>query len=384
MTNAAHNLGHGHGPSFSAISPSAALSAAAHSAARLGATCLLFTVGLTGCIDALVDGNPAVRDADEGAGNVLDSDASAGAPRRDQATPDGGEVGDSRDPGHAVGDGGTPRPGDSDGGTGTTDAGAVVCLPDVCRPGCPCPMADLTAFWHADADTVGLDAFKGLQYDTSPPAFSSETRLTVVDDPLGRYGRVYRAMLADGDRYDGKARSEFYGSVLPSGEERKLYADDDLFFGWRSMVTDGIAAPPDRSNSGNLTQFKGDSSCGGPAIGMTIKHGRLTLRSEQYENAFWEGPAMSDFDGSWHDVVFHIYFSKDRAVGFVEFWLDGVMQTFVDGSTRYQIETMCPNDDYVRLKLGLYRSVDLERTGRAEHWIESPRMGATFAAVVPR
>ena len=41
-------------------------------------------------------------------------------------------------------------------------------------------------------------------------------------------------------------------------------------------------------------QLKGDSSCGGPAVGLTIKYGRLTLRSERYltatDGVAWRGP----------------------------------------------------------------------------------------------
>jgi hypothetical protein len=234
---------------------------------------------------------------------------------------------------------------------------------------CPSPL------WHADADTNGMSAWKG-QQEAYPD------RLDLVSDPEGRYGQVYQAMLVDGDLYkDGKARCELYGSKLPNGSDLRYREGDNLFFGWRSRINEGFAAPLKRANSGNLTQFKGDSSCGGPAIVLTIKYGAIALRSELY-GELWYGPMVTDFAGAWHDIVVNINFSKSATSGFVELWLDGAKQTFVDGSTRFRVATMCPDDAYVYLKQGIYRSTEL--TGTAYHWIESPRIGTSYDSVVPR
>ena len=236
------------------------------------------------------------------------------------------------------------------------------------------PPGGTTPLWHADADSNGMAAWKN-QQEAYPD------RLDLVTDPEGRFGKVYQAKLVDGDRYtDGKARCELYGSVLPNGTYFKYVEGDDLYFGWRTRINAGIAFRSS-GNGGNLTQFKGDSSCGGPAIGLTFYDGKVSVRSELY-GVMWYGPSVPAFAGAWHDLVFHIKFSKSQSVGFVELWLDGVRQTFKDGSTQYRMPTMCPGDAYVYLKMGLYRSSEL--TGTAYHWIESPRIGTSFASVVPR
>ena len=74
-----------------------------------------------------------------------------------------------------------------------------------------------SAIWWGDADTNGLDAWKNIQCPTGNG--------TVENDPLGRYGKVYRAHLGTGDIYsgDGKARCEYYGTVLPNGTYLKYY-----------------------------------------------------------------------------------------------------------------------------------------------------------------
>ena len=78
-----------------------------------------------------------------------------------------------------------------------------------------------------------------------------------------------------------------------------------------------------------------------------------------------------------------IWLSKNANTGFVEAWLDGVTQTFVDGSRRYYVATMCPDDAYVYLKMGYYRGNHPEYPP-GTHWFESPRLGSTYNSVVPR
>lgn len=243
------------------------------------------------------------------------------------------------------------------------------------------PAPPITEFpdplWHADADTIGENAWKG-QQEAYPD------RLSVVDDPLGQFGKVYQAMMKDGDLYKDKARAEWYGSeVQEINDDMKLVLEspDNLWFGWRSMVSDGIFAPSNWSNAGNIMQIKGDSSCGGPALGLTFKYGRITLRSELY-GILWNGPLVEDFTGDWRDFVLHVNFSKDKNVGYVELWYQGVRQAFVDGTTTYKVATMCPNDEYLYLKMGIYR--DEEISGTDYHWVESPRIGESYESVIPR
>lgn len=234
--------------------------------------------------------------------------------------------------------------------------------------------SDNSAIWQGDADTNGMTAWKEIQC----PSGNS----TIENDPEGKYGKVYRVYLNTGDIYsgDGKARCEYYGSILSNGQYLKYYDGDDYYFGWRTRVSDGIYT--NSGNSGNFIQLKGDSSCGGPAVGLTMENGNLTLRSELY-GIFWNGPKMTAFTGKWHDIVLHVYFSKNATRGFVEAWLDGVAQTFKDGSKRYYIATMCPDDSYIYLKMGYYRGSNTQFPP-GTHWFDSLRLGLTYNSVVPR
>jgi hypothetical protein len=256
----------------------------------------------------------------------------------------------------------------------------------------PAPTAD--AMWHADAD-ADADAGTTTRFWRKEVASDDMSRLRVVDDPAGQFDEVYQAYLTPSEIDDGFKRAEFSQALLGDGSTKlRLGVEDtpegsteNIWFGWRSLFGGDVAIDEDHSNDGNYMQLKGDSSCGGPAIGMTIKFGRLTLRSEQhldeYDHAAWNGPRMSTLLGSWHTVVLHVQFSKDASVGYLEVWFDGRRQIMSNGENRIYFPTVCPDDTYVYPKLGVYGMDDAIGDGPA-HWFESPRIGTSYEAVVPR
>ena len=65
-------------------------------------------------------------------------------------------------------------------------------------------------------------------------------------------------------------------------------------------------------------------------------------------------------------------------------WLDGVPQTFTDGTQHHVMATMCPADSYEYLKMGFYRGTKITGYGDGYHWIDTPRLGTSYGAVVPR
>ena len=249
-------------------------------------------------------------------------------------------------------------------------------------------------FWHADADR-DVDLGDRTNFFGKHVASERWDRLTIVDDPTGRFGRVYQAGLSPEDLEAGDDRAELVGARLGEGEAELLLGVDhtsqgstrDVWIGWRSLFGRDVVVDEDHPNDGNYMQLKGDSDCGGPAIGLTIKSGRLTLRSERYlvatDGVAWKGPPMSELlDGSWHAFVLHVRFAKD-GVGGLEVFLDGRRQLMTNGRMWIRFPTMCPRDRYVRPKFGVYSMDDGFGTG-PRHWIESPRIGDSYQAVAPR
>lgn len=271
------------------------------------------------------------------------------------------------------------------GGTGGSGGGAGG---GAGGPNSPEPM------WHADADS-DVDSGGNTRFWKKEVASGDLSRLAIVDDPKGLYGKVYRAFLTPAEISAGSKRAEFSQALLGDGSTKLKLAvpstpkgsTEEIWFGWRSLFGKDIVVSSSHSNDGNYMQLKGDSSCGGPAIGMTIKYGRLTLRSEQYlpqyNDIAWNGPALSTLLDAWHSFVLHVKFSKDASVGYLEVWLDGAPQTLINGQKRLYFQTVCTNDTYIYPKLGTY-GMDSATGGGPYHWFESPRIGTTYDAVVPR
>lgn len=250
------------------------------------------------------------------------------------------------------------------------------------------------ALWHADADR-DVDLGDRTRFFRKHVSSEQWDRLAIVDDPTGRFGRVYQAGLTPQDIRRGDDRAELAGALLGDGStELRLAVDDtpegptrDVWLGWRSLFGRDVVVDEDHPNDGNYMQLKGSSDCGGPTIGLTIKAGRLTLRSERFlevtGGVAWEGPPMAEvLDGAWHAFVLHVRFAAD-GTGELEVFLDGRHQVMTNGRTRIRFPTMCPEDRYVRPKFGVYSMDDATGVG-PRHWIESPRIGTSYLAVVPR
>ena len=210
--------------------------------------------------------------------------------------------------------------------------------------------------------------------------------LSIATDPQGLYGKVYKAVVfGDGTRAewneayrdcDGNNEINLWGANGPG--------TTDVYIGWRSLFT-GNFALTGSTNDGNVLQWKGDSSCGGPAVGMTISNNRLSLRTIDGDppgvEGLWNDPVLfEDRVDQWTNFVMRVNFSKTDT-GFIELWINGQMQIMSDGTTRHEGPTVCPNDTKVYPKWGVY---SMASGSSPIHWLESPRIGTSFGAVVPQ
>jgi hypothetical protein len=248
--------------------------------------------------------------------------------------------------------------------------------------------------WHADAD-ADVDLGDRTRFFDKHVASDAWDRIAIVDDPTGRFGKVYEASLLPQDIDTGRQRAELSHALLGDGEtELPLAARDtprgdtrEVWLGWRSLFGPDVVVGRDHPNDGNYMQLKGDADCGGPVVGLTIKGGRLTLRSERYlertDGVAWAGPPMEELlDGSWHSFVLRVRFAADHT-GELEVILDGRRQRMTNGRTQIRFPTMCPADTYIFPKFGVY-SMDEAIGAGPQHWIESPRIGTTYLEAVPR
>jgi hypothetical protein len=256
------------------------------------------------------------------------------------------------------------------------------------------PAAHPEPLWHADAD-ADVDLGDRTRFFDKHVASDAWDRLAIVDDPTGRFGKVYEAALLPHDIDEGRQRAELSHALLGDGETELPLATRDtprgdtreVWLGWRSLFGPDVVVDRDHPNDGNYMQLKGDAVCGGPVVGLTIKGGRLTLRSERYlestDGVAWAGPPMEELlDGSWHSFVLRVRFADDHT-GELEVILDGRRQRMTNGRTQIRFPTMCPADSHVFPKFGVY-SMDEAIGAGPQHWIESPRIGTTYLEAVPR
>jgi hypothetical protein len=213
----------------------------------------------------------------------------------------------------------------------------------------------------------------------------SSSNLTIANDPAGLHGKVYRAETfgtgraewANANRNcDGSTRLNLWGTNGPGST--------DVYIGWRSYFN-GNFALTGSANDGNVLQWKDDSTCGGPSVGMTIRNNRLSLRTIDGDppgvEGLWNDPALfASRMGDWTDFVMRVNFSTTSS-GFIELWVDGVPQIMSDGTTRHEGPTVCSGATRIYPKFGVY---SMNSGSNARHWLDDPRIGLSYAAVVPR
>jgi hypothetical protein len=127
---------------------------------------------------------------------------------------------------------------------------------------------------------------------------------------------------------------------------------------------------------GLTNQWHGDAPTGGPPInwGVGEQDGQWTLVAERQSSpggylgktALFATPLNV---GSWHDVKMQVCWSTSDSVGFVQLWLNGVRQTFTDGSQTYHVRTLVPGSaaPAAYYKEGYYRENDIVPTGIVYH-----------------
>jgi hypothetical protein len=175
----------------------------------------------------------------------------------------------------------------------------------------------------------GLKAFDGAQ-EVAPD------RIRIVRAPGGRSGNAARFEVGPRDRI---------GDTAPRAELVKLTNEregDERWYRWSTFF-------PESFPTGNPHAF------------VTWTQWRASDESDSHSNfMLWGDELQLRFNGIrwrerlqkgvWHDVVYHVKWSSDPRIGFIELWFDGrhvlhrtPLRTLKAGTTTY-------------LKQGLYKS----------------------------
>jgi len=241
-----------------------------------------------------------------------------------------------------------------------------------------CYPAKATLYWEANTAN-GTGVFEGLNIDETGGT------VTVVSDPLGQFGNVYQYYLPDEPSGFGKERTESDGTVQNGTTFRPAY-NTGYYIGWRAMWN------PMPINPGWVALFQmhgyGVSGQGAPLVLRAVNgDGNIYLQANAngYDTNFWSMPFKQNV---WQGFVAHVFLSTNPSVGYVEFWVNGVQQTFNNGQTRWYTPTWDNvdgkwQDSYNKFKWGVYRSGAMDGKGVADAYMSEAKVGSTYADVDP-
>ncbi|PSL45344.1 polysaccharide lyase-like protein [Chitinophaga niastensis] len=187
--------------------------------------------------------------------------------------------------------------------------------------------------------------------------------VTAVTDPLGgKDWKFYKPA--------GSHRTEGHGAQGFTAVE-----GDDIYIGWRSKLI-----MPQSASTFAVFQWKayGNTQTQNHPIMLRTTNGSLVFRDYSpgdVPHTDWSVPLVT---GVWNRYVVRIKVSKDITKGFIEFWYNGVQQTFNNGGTRVICRTL--DGDNCDPKWGIYG----DDGDACTNYVAELRIATTYAAAAPQ
>ena len=197
--------------------------------------------------------------------------------------------------------------------------------------------------------------------------------ITVAGDPTGRFGPSFR--YETWDNHGIKSRCESRGVAGVNLDKTKL--GQTFYVGWKAYWDVQIARG--RWTSFWQLHWSGAGPGGGPMTVRTLGDGRLYVQFVSADGKFDRNIWSTAFPNrQWNSFVIAFHLARDGS-GFVQFWFNGVPQTFINGQQTYPGPIF--KGDHVNLKWGVYRSGG--NKGHGVEFVNDPKLGTTLDAVRP-
>ncbi len=223
-------------------------------------------------------------------------------------------------------------------------AEARACAGTIDMPPPPPPPTGSSVVWVGDFET-------GDRSQWSKTQMVSADRLALVASPLrqGRY--ALKATVKQGD-----------DPINSSGNRNELVrmtreaVGSEYYYRWSTMFD---ATFPSARTWQLFTQWHHEGNSGSPPVEFYVYGEELRLNIGGNPGTIvWRTPLVR---GQWQDFIFHVKWSPDAKVGFVELYLNGKLVL----PKRYIATQYSRQLNY--LKVGLYRSDTLAQTGIVYH-----------------
>ena len=193
-------------------------------------------------------------------------------------------------------------------------------------------------------------------YNGPPSGYVPTYSASIVNDPVkGSVGR-FEVRSGDVPPFGGGERAEVQSGNQTGGTEGKT-------MWYRFSTRFDPSFPQNHANLawGVTNQWHSIDAGGSPPVGWYVdkRNGfwSLTINKQSSPGVYVQ--AFSIFDiplgTDWHDVKMQVRWSSSDSVGFIRLWLNGVPQTFINGSDIYYARTLVPGTSGVYYKEGMYR-----------------------------
>ena len=167
---------------------------------------------------------------------------------------------------------------------------------------------------------------------------------------------------------------------------RSHLAKQDLFkegleryIGWSTYVP---ADHPNPTSWFNMAQFGYTGNTMSPTWMELRSDGHFALIYDATRQHILKWRSTAVLKGAWHDFVIRIFFHRDPNIGFVEFWVDGVVQTMANGQKRIYYSTLNPLESagaLSHLHICNYRARNQMQWSTIYH--DAVKVGDSYAAV---
>lgn len=221
----------------------------------------------------------------------------------------------------------------------------------------PNPAARLFNGDYSTGDFRQWDVVQTKNYNSSGTNYVPTYSASIVQDPAK--GKVARFEVRSGDvpPFGGGERSEVQAGDETGGTEGQTR--------WYAFSTKFDSTFPQNHADlgwGLTNQWHANASGGSPPVGWYLDakngHWSLVVNRQSAPGTYLNSLSLIDVPlkvGTWHDVKMQVTWSRSDTVGAIKLWLNGVPQTFTNGSTTYNVRTLIPGASSVYYKEGIYR-----------------------------
>jgi len=237
--------------------------------------------------------------------------------------------------------------------------------------------ADPDLIWKSDFETGDLSEWSQVQ--------ACPGGVTVVTSPVRHGSYAARFEVADDDT---NAKCLLVPTENPRaqlvGPFGLFQLNDDVYVGFSTFFPADFPTVP-ANGWFQLHEDYGPPYVGSPTMEVDVYGDRLGMEANENDGSYhriWTAGEDIHRGTAWEDIVLHIKWSTDPAVGFIELWHDGVQQTFADGQTREHLATFIPSINGLvdTVYMNQYRRAGVN-LGSVVLYHDDIRVGRTYASV---